>query len=122
MKKHLISLLLILVGITSIAQQTYTISVKIEGLKDSLAFLGTYTGKNLFVYDTAVVKSDGSFMFTNTDMPHGVYSIIPTIKPFSNFAPLIPLYPKSGGNRERRSPASRRASPCGSRTPSRSPR
>jgi thiol-disulfide isomerase/thioredoxin len=89
MKKHLISLLLTLVGITSIAQQTYTISVKIEGLKDSLAFLGTYTGKNLFVYDTAVVKSDGSFMFTNTDMPHGVYSIIPTIKPFSNFDILV---------------------------------
>ena len=89
MKIYLISLLLTLVGITSIAQQTYTISVKIEGLKDSLAFLGTYTGKNLFVYDTAVVKSDGSFMFTNTDMPHGVYSIIPTIKPFSNFDILV---------------------------------
>ena len=75
MKKYLISSLLLIIGITSIAQQTYTISIKIEGLKDSLAFLGTYTGKNLFVYDTAVVNSDGSFNLL-TPICHMAYTLL----------------------------------------------
>lgn len=89
MRKYLISSLLLIIGITSIAQQTYTIKTTVNGLKDSLAYLGTYTGKNLFLYDTAVVQPNGSFTFTNTDMPHGVYSIITSMNPPSYFDILV---------------------------------
>lgn len=81
MKKIALFTVLSLFAFTGISQTNYSIKVKVEGIKDSLAYLGSYTGKNLFIYDTAVVKSDGSFEFNNTDMPHGVYAIIPSFKP-----------------------------------------
>lgn len=89
MKKYLIATVFLLIGFASTAQTNYTIKVKIEGLTDSLAYLGTYTGKNLYLYDTAVVQPDGSFTFNNLDMPHGVYSIIASIKPPTYFDILV---------------------------------
>ena len=88
-KKYLISSLLLLIGITSIAQKDYTIKVKVDGLTDSLAFLGSYTGKNLYFYDTAVIQPDGSFTFTNKDMPHGVYSVIASMNPPSYYDIIV---------------------------------
>ena len=89
MKKYLVSTVLLFIGVVSMAQTTYTIKVKVEGIKDSLAYLGTYTGKNLYFFDTAVVQQDGSFTFTNIDMDHGVYSIIPSMNPPAYFDIIV---------------------------------
>ncbi len=89
MKKIFSTLLFLILGLNLISQKTYTIQVKINGLKDSLAYLGTYTGKNLYFYDTAVVNKDGSFTFVNEDMPHGVYAIIPSMNPPKYFDILV---------------------------------
>ncbi|MEN8928896.1 MAG: DUF4369 domain-containing protein, partial [Flavobacteriales bacterium] len=88
-KKQFIFSIFVLLAAGTFAQKTYTIKVKVKGLTDSLAYLGTYTGKNLFFYDTAVIEPDGSFVFTNTDMPHGVYSVIPSLKPPKYFDILV---------------------------------
>jgi len=70
-------------------QTEYTIDIKIKGLTDSVAYLGTYTGKNLYFYDTAVVRKDGSFTFKNNNMPHGVYAVIPSMNPPKYFDILV---------------------------------
>lgn len=88
-KKYFISSLLVLIGLSATSQKEYTIKVKVDGITDSLAYLATYTGKNLFFYDTAVVQQDGSFTFTNTDMPHGVYSVIASMNPPSYYDILV---------------------------------
>ena len=89
MKNIFISFLLLTLSLNLLSQQKYTIQVKIKGLTDSLAYLGTYTGKNLYFYDTAVVNKDGSFTFVNEDMPHGVYAVIPSMKPPKYFDILV---------------------------------
>jgi len=89
MKKTPLILLFLFVVFSSLSQKKYVIDVKIPGLKDSLAYLGTYTGKNLYFYDTAVVNADGSFTFENEDMPHGVYAVIPSMNPPKYFDILV---------------------------------
>ncbi len=89
MKKIVFTFLAISIYALSFTQTTYKIKVKVKGITDSLAYLGTYTGKNLFLYDTAVVQPDGSFIFENTDLPHGVYAIIPSMKPPKYFDILV---------------------------------
>jgi len=89
MKKTPLILLFLFVVFSSLSQKKYVIDVKIPGLKDSLAYLGTYTGKNLYFYDTAVVNADGSFTFENEDMPHGVYAVIPSMNPPNYFDILV---------------------------------
>lgn len=88
-KSLILGILGISISFFTIAQKKYTIEVKIKGITDSVAYLGTYTGKNLFFYDTANVNKDGSFTFTNMDMPHGVYAIIPSMKPPRYFDILV---------------------------------
>ena len=89
MKKLITTILLIVISFFVLSQTTYKIKVKVKGITDSVAYLGTYTGKNLFFYDTAVVNVDGSFEFINTDMPHGVYAIIPSMNPPKYFDFLV---------------------------------
>jgi len=58
----------------------YVIKVKVKGLKDSVAYLANYVGKNIYYYDTAVVENE-TFTFRKKDIPHGVYAIIASLKP-----------------------------------------
>lgn len=88
MKKYILSLIVLAYGLTSIAQ-TYTIDVKIKGITDSLAYLASYTGKDLLLVDTAVVRKDGSFTFTKDNLPHGVYSIVASMSPPKYFDFLL---------------------------------
>ena len=59
---------------------SYEIKIKINGLKDSVAYLANYVGRNIFYYDTAIVKN-GEFTFRKEKYPHGVYAIIASLKP-----------------------------------------
>lgn len=88
MKKYLILILTAFIGLTAFSQ-TYTIEVKVKGIKDSLAYLASYTGKDLLLVDTAVVRKDGSFTFTKEKLPHGVYAIVASMNPPQYFDFLL---------------------------------
>lgn len=88
MKKTAITSLLVILVLNAFSQ-SYRIDVKIKGIKDSIAYLASYTGSSPYFYDTAVVKSDGSFSFTKDTMPHGVYAIIYDIKKPAYFDILV---------------------------------
>lgn len=59
------------------AQTGYKISFKIDGLKDTTAYLGYYYGESTFVKDTARVNHAGEFVFDGTQtLPQGVYFLV----------------------------------------------
>jgi len=67
----------IVLSISSWAQVGYKIDFKINGLKDTTAYLGYYYGESTYVKDTAKVNSIGAFQFTGAKaLPHGVYFLI----------------------------------------------
>jgi hypothetical protein len=57
--------------------QGYKIDFKVEGLKDTTAYLGYYYGESTFVKDTATVDSKGQFAFDGKKpLDHGVYFLV----------------------------------------------
>lgn len=78
MKKLLFSLLFF-ISISAIAQTKpgYAIQFKVQGLKDTTAYLGYYLAENTYVRDTTRVNSKGEFTFDGKQtLPHGVYFLV----------------------------------------------
>ena len=76
MRIALISILLFISAWSS-AQSGYKIHFKIDGLKDTTAYLGYYFGESTFVKDTAQVNHTGDFVFEGKQaLPQGVYFLV----------------------------------------------
>ncbi len=64
-------------SISCFAQNGYRIQFKIDGLKDTTAYLGYYYGESTFVKDTAKVNHNGEFLFDGKQpLPQGVYFLV----------------------------------------------
>lgn len=69
--------LLLLTGMSAVAQTGYKIEFKVDGLKDTTAYLGYYYGESTFVKDTAKVDSKGHFVFEGKKaLDQGVYFLV----------------------------------------------
>jgi len=76
MKSGLLTLLLI-VSVHCFAQTGYNIRFKVDGLRDTTAYLGYYYGESTFVKDTARVNHTGDFVFDGRQtLPQGVYFLV----------------------------------------------
>ncbi len=59
------------------AQNGYKVQFKIDGFKDTTAYLGYYYGESTFVKDTAKVNHAGEFVFDGKQpLPQGVYFLV----------------------------------------------
>ncbi|NTW33010.1 MAG: redoxin domain-containing protein [Bacteroidetes bacterium] len=64
----------------------YTINVKIDGLKDTVCYLGNYYGDKQYIKDTAKIDSKGNCVFSGDDvLPGGIYLIIVPSKKYFEF-------------------------------------
>lgn len=64
-------------SLACIAQTGYKIRFKVDGLKDTTAYLGYYYGESTFVKDTARVNHAGEFVFDGAQaLPQGVYFLV----------------------------------------------
>jgi thiol-disulfide isomerase/thioredoxin len=62
---------------SAFAQTGYKIRFKVDGLKDTTAYLGYYYGESTFVKDTAKVNHTGEFFFDGKQpLPQGVYFLV----------------------------------------------
>jgi hypothetical protein len=76
MRTLLLSLLLS-TSFSALAQNGYKIEFKVDGLKDTTAYLGYYYGESTFVKDTAKVDSKGQFIFDGKKpLDQGVYFLV----------------------------------------------
>jgi thiol-disulfide isomerase/thioredoxin len=76
MRTGLLTLLLFF-SVACLAQSGYNIRFKVDGLKDTTAYLGYYYGESTFVKDTARVNGAGEFGFQgNQTLPQGVYFLV----------------------------------------------
>ena len=72
-----LSLLLLLQSAFLLAQPAYKIDFKVDGLKDTTAYLGYYYGESTFIKDTARVNATGEFTFDGKQpLAHGVYFLV----------------------------------------------
>ena len=78
MRPGLLTLTLVLfISVQAIAQTGYKIRFKVDGLKDTTAYLGYYYGESTFVKDTARVNHAGEFVFDGKQtLPQGVYFLV----------------------------------------------
>ncbi|HEY0742386.1 MAG TPA: thioredoxin-like domain-containing protein [Chryseosolibacter sp.] len=75
--RFLLFCLLLLLSATSFGQTGYKIEFKVDGLKDTTAYLGYYYGESTFVKDTAKVDSKGQFVFDGKKaLDQGVYFLV----------------------------------------------
>lgn len=75
--RPLFSILFIFLAFSVVAQTGYKIDCKINGLKDTTAYLGYYYKENTHVQDTAKVNSQGMFTFTGSKvLVQGMYFVI----------------------------------------------
>src|SRR5204862_2574358 len=66
-----------LLSLGCFAQGGYKLQFKINGLKDTTAYLGYYYGESTFIKDTAKVNDKGEFFFDGKQsLPHGVYFLV----------------------------------------------
>lgn len=90
MKKTLLFILITFVSLTLSAQQEYSLKFKIKNLpQGDTVYLGNYLGQSLYYFDTTYVGKNGTFEFKNTDMKHGVYAVIVSLKPVKYFEILV---------------------------------
>lgn len=69
--------LVLLISFGCLAQTGYKIRFKVDGLKDTTAYLGYYYGESTFVKDTAKVNATGEFLFDGKQtLPQGVYFLV----------------------------------------------
>lgn len=70
-------ILILFVSLNSFGQTGYKIRFKVDGLKDTTAYLGYYYGESTFVKDTARVNHSGEFVFDGKQqLPQGVYFLV----------------------------------------------
>lgn len=76
-------LLILFYGITY-ANEGYQIKIRINGLKNSMAYLGYYQGVNRYVKDSALVDSKGDICFKGSDkLLEGVYFFYSKVENFN---------------------------------------
>lgn len=69
--------LFLLISASCLAQNGYRLQFKVDGLKDTTAYLGYYYGESTFVKDTAKVNHAGEFVFDGKQsLPQGVYFLV----------------------------------------------
>lgn len=67
---------LVLLGV-AFANGGYTIKVKLENFSEKELYLGYHYGNNQYIRDTAIVNSNGDFVFSgDEELPGGVYLIV----------------------------------------------
>ena len=77
MKKILFALIMLSYMADAQTKPGYSIQFKIEGLKDTTAYLGYYFTENTYVRDTAKVNSKGEFTFEgNQTLTQGIYFLV----------------------------------------------
>ena len=78
MKKYaFITLCIVLLSSQLSAQNGYDIKFKINGLKDTTAYLAYYFGSGQYYKDTTMVNDKGEAFFEGNDtLAHGMYSFI----------------------------------------------
>jgi peroxiredoxin len=60
-----------------LGQQGYNLQFKVQGWKDTTAYLGHYYGESTYLKDTAKVNSKGEFVFQgNKPLSRGVYFLV----------------------------------------------
>ena len=73
---------------TVLQAQKPSINVKIEGFELDTLYLAVNYGKTQYMQDTAIVKEDGSFTFTNDEpFPTGVYLVV--LPPENNYFQVL---------------------------------
>jgi len=71
------SFLFSIIFLTAFAQTGYDIQFKVQGLKDTTAYLGYYYGESTFIRDTAKVNGTGEFRFDGKkNLEPGVYFLV----------------------------------------------
>lgn len=69
--------LFICTSFAAFSQPGYKIEFKVDGLKDTTAYLGYYYGESTFIKDTAKVDSKGQFVFDGKKpLDQGVYFLV----------------------------------------------
>lgn len=72
-----LTLLLMMASLQSFAQNGYKLDFKINGLKDTTAYLGYYQGEQTYLKDTARVNGQGEFSFEgNKTLFQGMYILV----------------------------------------------
>jgi thiol-disulfide isomerase/thioredoxin len=67
----------LLVSVSCFGQTGYSISLKVDGLRDTTAYLGYYYWEATYIKDTARVNSKGELRFDNKQpLPQGVYFLV----------------------------------------------
>src|SRR5687767_1742468 len=67
----------LLISSWSIAQPGYQLQFKINGLKDTIVYLGHFYGEATYIKDTAQVNSVGEFVFAGKNtLRQGVYFLV----------------------------------------------
>jgi thiol-disulfide isomerase/thioredoxin len=67
----------LLISLFGYSQSGYKLQFKVNGLKDTTAYLGYYYGESTFVKDTAKVNSKGEFVFDGKKpLDKGVYFLV----------------------------------------------
>lgn len=75
--KGLFLLSLVLITLPSIASGGYEIKVRINGLRDTICYLGNHFGDKQYVRDTVRVDHDGWALFKGKeDLPGGIYLVV----------------------------------------------
>ena len=70
-------ILMLFLSVQAFAQSGYKIRFKVDGWKDTTAYLGYYYGESTFVKDTAKVNHTGEFVFDGKQtLPQGVYFLV----------------------------------------------
>jgi len=77
MKKLLFAFIILSFSASAQTKPAYAISLKVQGLKDTTAYLGYYYAENTYVRDTAHVNNKGEFTFDGKQaLPQGVYFLV----------------------------------------------
>lgn len=75
--RHVLVVVGLLISVSSFSQTDYSISLKVDGLKDTTAYLGYYFWESTYIKDTAAVNSKGEFRFDGKEaLPQGVYFLV----------------------------------------------
>lgn len=68
---------MITVSLTATAQTGYKLQFKVDGWKDTTAYLGHYYGESTYLKDTAKVNATGQFVFDGKkELAQGVYFLV----------------------------------------------
>lgn len=75
--RSLLFSLSLFVSAACFGQQGYTLQFKVQGWKDTTAYLGHYFGESTYLKDTAKVNSNGEFTFDGSKpLAQGVYFLV----------------------------------------------